>query len=142
MNKAKGLIYLYISILAITKLSYANERSVAHKKNQSKGIFYYKYIFGHVHQNPSRYSSSLTTISCGHPIRVLYQKNISQSDWELVKVGPHKGYLLKKNLLGKKPRCFQSSYPFFFDSLELGIADYYYWGKLFDHYEHIKVRVK
>lgn len=111
----------------------------AKKKAEYVGLKYYKNIFGHVHQNPSRYSNSLTTISCGHPVKVYANP---KKHWSRVKVGPHSGFIEKNFLLNKRPKCFQDNYPRFFDQFTLDISELYYWGRLYDHYVQGKSRVQ
>tara|TARA_R110000868_G_scaffold303689_2_gene564204 strand:- start:4244 stop:4627 length:384 start_codon:yes stop_codon:yes gene_type:complete len=94
--------------------------------------------WGHVHQNASRYSTSLTTVSCGHPIKVYEVK----ADWHKVGAGPYTGYVASGQLSDKKPTCPQDKYPRFFDDLKLEITQMYYWGKLYDHYIEGKSRLK
>jgi len=99
-------------------------------------VVYFKKLFGHIHKNPSRYSQSLSTIGCGHPIKVLVNKGREEygKGFYKVKVGPYEGYISKLYLNDKKPNCFQDKYPRFFDNLELSLTDMYYWGKLYDQY--------
>lgn len=94
--------------------------------------------WGHVHQNPSRYSTSLTTLSCGHPIKVLS----TGSEWQKVQAGPYTGHIRSEQMSDKKPVCMQDKYPRFFDDLKLEITEMYYWGKLYDHYIEGKSRLK
>jgi hypothetical protein len=110
-------------------------------KNKVLGVYYFKKIFGHIHQNPSSYSTTLTTLSCGHPVRLLSKKTGGNSQkvlfnrkWNLIKVGPYTGYIQQSFLSKKKVKCFQDRYPKFFDSLNLEITDMYYWGRLQDQY--------
>lgn len=113
-------------------------------------VEYYKPMFGHIHRNPSRYSSSMSTISCGHPVKIYKLENKKggqaqiefNEDWNFVKVGPYEGYIRKEYLSRKKPQCFQDKYPKFFDEIGLELADLYYWGKLYDQYIQGKSRVK
>lgn len=99
-------------------------------------IVYFKKLFGHIHKNPSRYSQSLSTIGCGHPIKILVNNGREEygKGFYKVKVGPYEGYISKLYLNDKKPLCFQDKYPRFFDNLELSLTDMYYWGKLYDQY--------
>lgn len=100
------------------------------------GIYYFNGLFGHVHQSASRYSQALTTISCGHPIKVLQNPStVDKSDgWLQVQVASYKGYLKKSTLSSEKVICFQDRYPVFLEELQLDITDLYYWGKLYDQY--------
>jgi hypothetical protein len=118
-------------------------------KKEILRVAYFNPIFGHVHRNPSRYSSSLTTISCGHPIKVLKlvpakgrPVTVFNKVWHFVKVGPYEGYIDGKYLNEKKPNCFQDRYPKYFDALELDLTELYYWGRLYDQYVFGKSRVK
>ncbi|MCK5073467.1 MAG: SH3 domain-containing protein [Bacteriovoracaceae bacterium] len=121
----------------------ASTQSLAKKnkttKNKIVGIEYFKFMFGHIHLNPLRYSESLTAISCGHPVKIY---NKQKGDWKFVKVGPYKGYIHKKALSAKKPLCFQDRYPKFFDLFELDPSEQYYWGRLFDQYVRGKSKLK
>ena len=110
--------------------------SVLSKKETTVKVVYYKNLFGHIHKNPSRYSQSLSTISCGHPIKILGVKGqeIQSGDFSKVKVGPYVGYIDRKYLSSRKKECFQDRYPRFFDNIGLTLSDMYYWGKLYDQY--------
>lgn len=118
-------------------------------KKEILRVAYFQPTFGHVHRNPTRYSSSLTTISCGQPIKVykLISKNgrpvtVFSKNWNYVKVGPYEGYIDQKYLTETKPDCFQDRYPKFFDSLGLDLTELYYWGRLYDQYVFGKSRVR
>ncbi len=113
-------------------------------KEVSLRVAYYKNLFGHIHKNASRYSQSLSTIGCGHPIKILGVKGreIVSGDFNKVKVGPYKGYIDKKYLVRKKPQCFQDRYPRFFDNIGLSLTDMYYWGKLYDQYIYGRSQVQ
>lgn len=128
--------------------------SIAHadefKDSKVLSVGYFSEIYGHVHKNPFRYSLGLTTISCGHPMKILkaresekdpYQEVFS-GNWRLVKVGPYQGYILMDYISEKKPKCFQDKYPKFFEHFNLEIADMYYWGKLYDQYLAGKSKVQ
>lgn len=114
------------------------------------GIRYFKEMMGNVHQNPSRYSQVMTTISCNHPVKVM--KEISKdgkemimfgdNDWHLVTVGPYEGYIPTAFLSETKNICFSEEYPKFFDGLDLDISDLYYWARLSDLYLQGKTKVK
>lgn len=109
---------------------------------------YLNKMFSHIHQNPSRYSQSMSTVACGHPLKVmkLIQKDGSEQvtfskEWSLVGTGPYEGYIQSKYISDKRPSCFQDRYPKFFQELELELTEMYYWGRLYDHYDlgHSKV---
>lgn len=99
-------------------------------------LLYYQNFFGHIHRNPSRYSSSLTTISCGHPLKVLRKEKgkVVNSRWTYVAAGPYKGYILKKFLSEKRMKCFSDIYPKYFEKMKLSITEMYYFGRLYDQY--------
>lgn len=122
------------SLLILTLFLGLNESLKA--KEVSLRVAYYKNLFGHIHKSASRYSQSLSTIGCGHPIKILgvKGKEIVTGSFNKVKVGPYQGYIDKKYLTSKKPTCFQDRYPRFFDNIGLSLTDMYYWGKLYDQY--------
>lgn len=142
MKKVLAVLFFVSFLLPI-------KTTLAKTKKEMINLSYFRPIFGHVHRNPSKYSSSLTTISCGHPIKVykLTPKKgrsvtIFNKVWRYVKVGPYEGYIDKKYLVKSKPNCFQDRYPKFFDSLELDLTELYYWGRLYDQYVFGKSRVR
>lgn len=99
------------------------------------GIFYFKPILGHVHESPKELSSSLTTIQCGHPMKVMESSKVKVSEqWAYVQVADFKGFILKSFLSPSRPECFQAKYPKFFDGLNLDLSELYYWGRLYDNY--------
>lgn len=99
------------------------------------GIFYFSPILGHVHQSPKELSSSLTTIQCGHPMKVIESTKVKVSEeWAYVQVADFKGFVLKNFLVKSRPDCFQGKYPKFFDGLNLDLSELYYWGRLYDNY--------
>lgn len=114
------------------------------------GVKYFSQMMGNVHQNPSRYSQVLTTISCNHPIKVMKETSKDGKDfvlygedkWNLVSVGPYEGYIMTDYLSEKKNVCFESEYPRFFDGLNLDINDLYYWARLYDQYVQGKSKVR
>lgn len=99
------------------------------------GTLYFKHFMGHVHKNPSPSSSSLTTIQCAHPVKVVEDVEVQTPEgWVYVKVGEDRGFVSSKFLLTKRPKCFQEKYPKFFINLNLDLTDMYYWGRLYDQY--------
>lgn len=106
-----------------------------------KEVRYLKNIFGHVHQNTSAYSTSMSTLTCGHPIKIV-QYNTNRSGWYGVLVGDKSGYMQSKMLSKTRPNCFQVKYPKFVSSFELDLSEMYYWGKLYDQYVEGKSEVK
>ncbi|GAB4016703.1 MAG: hypothetical protein Fur0010_16680 [Bdellovibrio sp.] len=137
------------SIILIGQL-FAQEDFMSGKVTKLHKISYFKELFGHVHRNPSRYSNSLSTLSCGHPIKVFEwsvqgakEKSLEvNGDWLYVQVGPYKGYMLKESLSDKRPTCFQDEFPRFFDNVGLSLTEMYYWGKLNDHFLTGRSKVK
>lgn len=110
--------------------------STTFSKEKTSRVMYFNKLFGHIHKNASRYSQSLSTIGCGHPIKILKDKRgeIIRNNFHKVKVGPYVGYISQKYLKSKKSKCFQDRFPRFFDNLGLSLTDMYYWGKLYDQY--------
>ena len=114
------------------------------------GIKYYNQMMGNVHQNASRYSQVLTTISCNHPVKVMKETSkdgkefsmYGDNNWHLVTVGPYEGYVFAEYLSDKKNVCFEEEYSKFFDGLELDINDLYYWARLYDQYVQGKSKVR
>ena len=113
-------------------------------KTEVSRVVYFNNLFGHVHKNPSRYSQSLSTIECGHPVKVIKEKGheVANGNYLKVQVGPYLGYIDTVYLSSKKEKCFSDRYPKFFNSLELSISDMFYWGKLNDQYVQGKSRVQ
>lgn len=111
-------------------------------------VQYFRQIFGVVHQNTSRYSNALTTISCNHPVKLIRLIDASGKEvagnetWAFVKVGAYEGYLMRENLTKQKNDCFQDRYPKFFDSFEPDLSELYYWGRLYDQYVSGKSKVR
>ena len=114
------------------------------------GIQYFSQMMGNVHQNASRYSQVLTTISCNHPVKVMKETSKDGKDfllygdnnWKLVVVGPYEGYIMTEYLSDKKNVCFEEEYSKFFDGLDLDINDLYYWARLYDQYTQAKSKVR
>ncbi len=110
-------------------------------KEKLIGVFYYNRIFGHILEQRDSNSSSLTTISCGFPLKV-YEVNEPKEGWEKVEAAGVKGYTKTGFLSEEKPDCFQGKYPKFFNANELSLTEMYYWGRLYDMYIFGKSRVK
>jgi len=130
--------FKFALLIFVLSSSYA---SLAASGDKVLGVYYFNNLFGHIHQNPSKYSTTLTTLSCGHPVRLIGKKLSKKSTkivfnkkWNLIKVGPYKGYVQQHFLSKKRVNCFQDRYPKFFDALKLEITDMYYWGRLKDQY--------
>lgn len=127
----EGLLIKFLFLFLIPIVSFADAKIIMVK--------YMNTPWGHVHQNSSRYSASLTTVSCGHPLKVV---ELNNKGWTKVIAGPYTGFVQDINLGSKKPECLQDKYPRFFDDLKLEITQMYYWGKLYDQYVEGKSRLK
>lgn len=131
-----------MSLNGLAQNSSAGTRSVI-------GVKYFSQMMGNVHQNASRYSQVLTTISCNYPVKILKEVSkdgketvlYDQNRWHLVSVGPYEGFLMADYLSDKKNTCFEEEYSKFFDGLNLDINDLYYWARLYDQYIQGKSRV-
>lgn len=129
--------------------THATDTTSAMKKSII-GVKYFSQMMGNVHQNPSRYSQVLTTMSCNHPVKVMKETSKDGKDfilygedsWNLVSVGPYEGYVMSDYLSDKKNECFEEQYSKFFDGLNLDINDLYYWARLYDQYVQGKSKVR
>jgi hypothetical protein len=100
-------------------------------------------MFGHVHSKSDSFSSSLSTLACGHPVKVIRNRGTYDRDvWFYVKVAGVKGYIKREFLQQKRPSCFQSKYPKYFNALNLDLNELYYWGRLSDHFVEGESKVK
>lgn len=125
-------VNMWILLMLTTMLSFADTKSTDEKV---VGIFYFTPVYGHVHQSSVRTSASLTTIQCSHPLKVIESSKVSVApEWAYVEAGDHRGFVQKHFLAEKRPECPQGKYPKFFDSVNLDLAELYYWGRLYDHY--------
>ncbi len=130
-----ALLLIFLSMFSFAETTPTDEKVV--------GVFYLTPLFGHIHQSSMRTSASLTTIQCGHPVKVIESSKVEVSeDWAYVQVADYKGFVLKYYLSQKRPECFQGKYPKFFDALNMDLAELYYWGRLYDHYVQNETRVK
>lgn len=134
---------ILISTCFLVASLYASETQ---KKQLRTG--YFNQMYGHIHQTPSRYSTSLTNISCGHPLRVLsvtqsgQTRSIFNERWKFISTGPYEGYLPKSFISNSKPECFQDKYTRFFELFDLSITDMHFWGRLYDHFLIEKTELK
>ena len=135
MQKMKWFLFLY---LLPVMMSFSLVASTA-KVDAPVAVHYFTLPFGNLHQNASLYSTSLTTLSCNHPIKVFSQ---TMGNWVRVQVANQVGYLSAESLSPKQVRCFQDLYPRFFDQFELTPTELYYWGRLYDLYLSGKSRVR
>lgn len=97
-------------------------------------------VFGHVHETPSRTGTILTTIECGHPLRVFARRqgeseqSLINGEWRFIKTGPYEGFILDRDLSTKKLQCPQDKYPKFFEELGLSITQMHFWARLYGQY--------
>ena len=132
----------FLFCLVFLNLAIAGEPPVSAMKKAIIGVRYFSKPMGNVHQNPSRYSLVLTTISCNHPVKLMKETSAdgkefvlyAEDKWNLVTVGPYEGYVMADYLSDKKNECFEEEYSKFFDGLNLGVNELYYWARLYDQY--------
>lgn len=105
------------------------------------GVFYYKNVFGHILERQDRNSTSLTTISCGFPLKVVTNNNPKQG-WSKVSSAGVSGFVISSYLSSSKPDCIQKNYPKFISALDLSLSEMFYWGRLYDMYINGKSKVK
>ena len=123
------------ALLILMSLSFSVLADTVANDEKIVGIFYFTPILGHIHQSPKELSSSLTTIQCGHPMKVVESTKVKIApEWSYVEVAGLKGFVLKSFLAPSRPDCFQGKYPKFFDGLNLDLSELYYWGRLYDNY--------
>ncbi len=107
------------------------------------GKLYFNQFLGHLHKNPSRSSSSLTTIQCAYPVKILEDSESEPpKGWVVARVGDDKGFIESQFLSNKRPLCFQEEFPKFYLNLNLDLTDMYYWGRLSDQYVLEESKVK
>lgn len=138
-KKLKQRSLIVVALTATMQLAFA-QQPVIEKKSVLK-VMYFNEMMGNVHQNSSRYSQTLTTISCNHPVKIMRTQSgnkeqiyYGNGEWVQVQVGPYDGYLLKDLLSDKKQDCFQDQYPKFFEEMQMSLTDLYYLGRLNDQY--------
>ncbi len=100
----------------------------------SQDAGYFNKVFGHINLKPYSGSTSVTGISCGEKLQKDSKTKVMEQDWEAVTFGDKKGYVYKGHLSATMPKCLQSSYPIFFQSLELDLTEIFLWGKLSHHF--------
>lgn len=149
--KSFFILFIFIMVIMIPHLGKAAEVVDPNAMRKSLiAIKYFSQLMGNVHQNPSRYSQVLTTISCNHPLKVMKETSkdgktfvlFGEDKWNLVTVGPYEGYVMSDYLSDKKNECFEEEYSKFFDGLNLDINDLYYWARLYDQYAQGKSKVR
>ena len=108
---------------------------------QEIGRLYFNQFLGHVHESPDRDSTSQTTVQCAHSVKILKTAN-NVSGWIYSQVGEDKGFIQSQFLSPARPKCFQEEFPRFYVELGLDITEMYHWGKLYDHYDMGKSKVR
>lgn len=139
-------LFFTIVLLVFNGFSFGQEVKM---KKTVVGIRYFGKLMGNVHQNPSKYSQTLTTITCNHPVKIMKETSSDGKDiilygednWNFVSVGPYEGYILTNYLADKKIDCPDEEYSKFFENLSLDINDMYYWARLYDQYIEGKSKV-
>jgi hypothetical protein len=145
----KTLLLITFFVLSFS-LQSEESTTTSQMKRSTIGVRYFSQMMGNVHQNPSRYSQVLTTISCNHPVKLLKEVSkdgkefvlYGEDKWNLVSVGPYEGFVMTEYLTEKKISCFEEEFPKFFDGLSLDINDLYYWARLYDQYVQGKSKVR
>jgi hypothetical protein len=145
----KTLLLITFFVLSFS-LQSEESTTTSQLKRSTIGVRYFSQMMGNVHQNPSRYSQVLTTISCNHPVKLLKEVSkdgkefvlYGEDKWNLVSVGPYEGFVMTEYLTEKKNSCFEEEFPKFFDGLSLDINDLYYWARLYDQYVQGKSKVR
>lgn len=147
MESLRKISYLFLT-LSLTFLSADLFAATDAKKVLIKTAYFNK-MFGHIHQSSSRYSQSLSTIACGHPLKVYKmvpdegdEQSVFGQGWSFISTGPYEGYVPQAFIDDKKPSCFQDKYPKFFEALSLELTDMYYWGRLHDQFDRGHSQVK
>jgi hypothetical protein len=132
----------FLFCLYIINFSFAADKPASAMKKTMIGMRYFAKPMGNVHQNPSRYSLVLTSIGCNHPVKLMKETSAdgkefilyAEDKWNLVTVGPYEGYVMAEYLTDKKNECFEEEYSKFYDGLNLGVNELYYWARLYDQY--------
>lgn len=124
------IIFMFLAIFNFQSLS-----------AQEIGRLYFNEFLGHVHESPDRDSTSQTTVQCAHSVKILKTAN-NVPGWVYSQVGEDKGYIQSQFLSTTRPECFQEKYPRFYVELGLDITEMYHWGKLYDHYDIGKSKIK
>ena len=124
MENMKYLGLLIFFILPTTHFGAKTMQKIVSMKN----------IFGHIHRNPNRHSSSVSTVHCGYPLTILAKNGrfLVNGNWYYTETGPFKGFVHRDHVLQKRGPCFQKTYPQFFDKVGLTLTDYYKLGRLHD----------
>lgn len=132
MESLKSLVFPAVLASALVGLLLGLPNAMADKP---AGRLYYQEFMGHLHREPSDSSASLTALQCAHPVQLIESDAVrTPSGWRYAKVGEDKGFVRERFLGEKRPDCFQEKYPKFYNNLNLDLTDFYYWGRLSDHF--------
>ncbi|MCY4644859.1 MAG: hypothetical protein OXB88_09600 [Bacteriovoracales bacterium] len=129
MTIKRLILFLFLPILGATS---PNPKKAPLKSEH----LYFSKFFGHLYQFPSVGSPSLKTLSCGQRVAVysIENKHKKGLKWKQVKTEGVEGHIQSIHLQKKRPLCFQSRYPKFFNALNLSVTEMYYFGRLNDLY--------
>jgi hypothetical protein len=138
-------LYLFLLIGHGFEVS-ANQGKKENSATQSVStkIFYYKNTFGHLHIAPYPASSSLTTIACGFPLKIIIDqkdKLYLSKEWFKAEVGGQQGFINRTDISPTKPKCLQDKYSAFFNMLNLDLENLYYWGRLYDQFIEVETNI-
>lgn len=144
---------LFLFLFSVQGLAAESEESAltsfsASYKTKPIAVLYFKQIFGQIHQNPSRYSQTLSTVTCGQPIKLLQKLSSdgveikTPEGWSFISAGPYEGYLQTENLVAAPSECFAKKYPKFFETIDLELSEIHYWGRLYDQYVQGRSKVR
>lgn len=116
---------------------------VADANVKSLGIKYFIPFMGHIHETAGDHAPSLGTIQCSQALNLIMDPKVKvPMGWSYVRIGKDKGFV-RTDFLGKKNQdCFQSKYSKFYLNMRLDLSEYYYWGRLLDHYLVMETRPK
>lgn len=105
-----------------------------------KGVLRYtNRIYSVISTGASPIAETLTTVACGHPVRLLKTRD---DNWAKIKAGPYSGYMPVDYLSKKKVKCFQDKYPRFIEKMNLSPTQMYLWGKMQNLYKNGYSRVR
>ena len=139
-------VNVFLLLFLFPVFGFSSQTNLPVPKERHLGIFYFSEMFGHIYQFASIDSSALTTIACGHPIRVYPAKkqdeSKNRSGWSRVKVVGIEGYIQSSYLRPKQVTCFQGQYNKFFNALNLSVTEMYYLGRLPSLYIRGRSKVK
>ncbi len=134
MQKCKSYFKLSLIFFILANFSFA-------QKNNQNNIKYFLPFLGIIHRNPSLHSSTLTTIACGFPLKILPAQPLMPGDFYYVQAGSSIGYVHVSTVSEVQPFCFQDQYPMFFNGLNLDLTELYYWGRLNDQFQVFQTRI-